>query len=299
MGIKKWKTALVTGGASGLGLELARQCAALGLDVVLVGRNEDALVEAAATLECELGVTSYVIVQDLSEEGAAAKVAARTRELGLTIDVLVNNAGFGYDATFVESDPARQRSLILTNNLALVELCLEFAPGMSERKCGGILNVASVAGFLPGPSMATYYASKAFVQSFSQSIHVELRRRGVHVTALCPGPVRTDFWERADAGHTPISRCALDAPFVASVGFEAFTRNKALCVPGAFAKAIVLATRVAPRACMAKTAALLQRPRKEKKRPFSHKPACGMKSRKGVSAGFGGKRREKKRAQAF
>ena len=266
MGIKKWKTALVTGGASGLGWELARQCAALGLDVVLVGRNEEALVEAAATLEAELDVTAYAIVQDLSEEGAAAKVASRVRELGLTVDVLVNNAGFGYDANFVDSDPARQRSLILTNNLALVELCLEFAPDMSERKRGGILNVASVAGFLPGPAMATYYASKAFVQSFSQSIHVELRRRGVHVTALCPGPVRTGFWDAADAGHTPISRCALDAPFVASAGVEALVRKRALCVRGAFSKAVVFATRVAPRSCMAKTAALLQRPKKRKRR---------------------------------
>lgn len=108
----------------------------------------------------------------------------------------------------------------------------EFAPDMAERKCGGILNVASVAGFMPGPGMATYYASKAFVQSFSQAIHVELRRAGVHVSTMCPGPVRTAFWENADAAHTPISRIALDAPFVASEGFNALCRNKALCIPG-------------------------------------------------------------------
>lgn len=265
MGIKKWKTALVTGGGCGLGWELACQCAALGLDVVLVGRDEGKVVEAAGRLEYELGVTAYAIVQDLTEAGAAAKVASRVRELGLTIDVLVNNAGFGYDASFVESDPARQRDLILVNNLALVEMCLEFAPDMSARKSGGILNVASVAGFLPGPSMATYYASKAFVQSFTQSIHYELRRRGVHVSALCPGPVRTAFWENADAGHTLISRCAIDAPYVASVGFEALVRNQAVCVPGMLAKSIVFATRIAPRSCLAKTAALLQRPNRRAK----------------------------------
>lgn len=146
--------------------------------------------------------------------------------MGLAVDVLVNNAGFGYDARFAESDMARQRELILTNDLALVELVGEFAPDMAERKCGGILNVASVAGFMPGPDMATYYASKAFVQSFSQAIHVELRRAGVHVSTLCPGPVRTAFWENADAAHTPISRIALDAPFVASEGFNALCRNK-------------------------------------------------------------------------
>ena len=112
--------------------------------------------------------------------------------------------------------------------------------------------------------MATYYASKAFVQSFSQAIHVELRRAGVHVSTLCPGPVRTAFWENADAAHTPISRIALDAPFVASEGFNALCRNKALCVPGALAKTIVFATRLAPRGFVARTAAALQRPRKKK-----------------------------------
>ena len=257
MGTKDWKTALVTGGAGGLGFELARQCAASGMDVVLVGRNEERLVGAAAQLEFEHDITAHVIVCDLAKVGAAAKVSARVREMGLVVDVLVNNAGFGYDARFVESDMARQRGLILTNDLALVELVGEFAPGMAERKCGGILNV-------PGPDMATYYASKAFVQSFSQAIHVELRRAGVHVSTLCPGPVRTAFWENADAAHTPISRIALDAPFVASEGFNALCRNKALCIPGALAKTIVFATRLAPRGFVARTAAALQRPRKKK-----------------------------------
>lgn len=264
MGTKDWKTALITGGAGGLGFELARQCAARGVDVVLVGRNEERLVEAAAQLEFEHNIKAHVIVCDLAKVGAAAKVSARVREMGLVVDVLVNNAGFGYDARFAESDMARQRELILTNDLALVELVGEFAPDMAERKCGGILNVASVAGFMPGPDMATYYASKAFVQSFSQAIHVELRRAGVHVSALCPGPVRTAFWENADAAHTPISRIALDAPFVASEGFNALCRNKALCIPGALAKTIVFATRFAPRGFVARTAAALQRPRKKK-----------------------------------
>ena len=246
MGVKDWKTALVTGGAGGLGFELARQCAASGMDVVLVGRNEERLVGAAAQLEFEHNITAHVIVCDLAKVGAVAEVSARVREMGLAVDM------------------ARQRELILTNDLALVELVGEFAPGMAERKCGGILNVASVAGFMPGPGMATYYASKAFVQSFSQAIHVELRRVGVHVSALCPGPVRTAFWENADAAHTPISRVALDAPFVASEGFNALCRNKALCVPGALAKTIVFATRLAPRGFVARTAAALQRPRKKK-----------------------------------
>ena len=122
MGTKDWKTALVTGGAGGLGFELARQCAARGMDVVLVGRNEERLVGAAAQLEFEHNIKAHVIVCDLAKMGAAAKVSARVREMGLVVDVLVNNAGFGYDARFVESDMARQRELILTNDLALVEL---------------------------------------------------------------------------------------------------------------------------------------------------------------------------------
>ena len=193
MGTKDWKTALVTGGVGGLGFELARQCAARGMDVALVGRNEERLVEAAAQLEFEHNIKAHVIVCDLAKVGAAAKGSARVREMGLVVDVLVNNAGFGYDARFVESDMARQRDLILTNDLALVELVGEFAPDMAERKCGGILNVASVAGFMPGPDMATYYASKAFVQSFSQAIHVELRRAG----GKCRCSSHPDFADRA------------------------------------------------------------------------------------------------------
>ena len=217
MGTKDWKTALVTGGAGGLGFELARQCAARGMDVVLVGRNEERLVEAAAQLEFEHNIKAHVIVCDLAKVGAAAKVFARVREMGLVVDVLVNNAGFGYDARFVESDMARQRELILTNDLALVELVGEFAPDMAERKCGGILNVASVAGFMPGPDMATYYASKAFVQSFSQAIHVELRRAGVHEARCARDPCARRFGEKMPMQLTPpISRIALDAPFVAS-----------------------------------------------------------------------------------
>lgn len=127
MGTKDWKTALVTGGAGGLGFELARQCAARGMDVVLVGRNEKRLVEAAAQLEFEHNIKAHVIVCDLAKVGAAAKVSASVREMGLVVDVLVNNAGFGYDARFAESNMARQRELILTNDLALVELVGEFA----------------------------------------------------------------------------------------------------------------------------------------------------------------------------
>ena len=278
------RVAIVTGASRGIGAAIAQRLALEGYSVVL-NYASDGSTEAACALCAELSDFAdteaqeslaleveqaaepqrFIAVQaDVSRFDEAKRLINEVKQQFGRIDVLVNNAGFGYDARFVESDMARQRELILTNDLALVELVGEFAPDMAERKCGGILNVASVAGFMPGPDMATYYASKAFVQSFSQAIHVELRRAGVHVSTLCPGPVRTAFWENADAAHTPISRIALDAPFVASEGFNALCRNKALCVPGALAKTIVFATRLAPRGFVARTAAALQRPRKKK-----------------------------------
>lgn len=261
MGERRFETALVTGGASGIGWELARLFARDGADVALVGRNEGRLIEAAARLEYDFGVTAHAVVRDLSEPGAAACVANAVRERGLRIDALVNNAGFGYDAPFAQSDAARQRALVQTNDVALMELCLEFAPAMAKRGSGAILNVASIAGFMPGPFMATYYASKAFVQSFSLAIHEELAPFGVHVTALCPGPVGTNFWVAADAGHTALARLTLPASAVASAGYRALLRNKALCVPGALPKATVFASRLLPRVVLAKAAAALQKPR--------------------------------------
>ena len=159
----------------------------------------------------------------------------------------MNNAGFGYDAPFAESSLERQRALVQTNDMALMEFCHAFAPGMAERGHGGILNVASVAGFVPGPYMSTYYASKAFVQSFSSALHMELRPYGVHVTALCPGPVRTPFWDNADAGGTALARMTISAPRVARAAIRALGCNRLLCCPGVLAKVIVFGSRLVPR----------------------------------------------------
>lgn len=146
--------------------------------------------------------------------------------------------------------------------MALMELCHAFAPGMVARGHGGILNVASVAGFVPGPYMSTYYASKAFVQLFSSALHMELRPRGVHVTALCPGPVRTPFWDNADAGGTALARMTISAPRVARAALRALGCNRLLCCPGVLAKFIVFGSRFVPRTWAAAAAAALQKPGK-------------------------------------
>ncbi len=252
---------LITGATGGIGCELCREFSRSASSVILVGRNEGKLGELAASLANEFGVETRVFVADFADLEAAGKLAQQIRDAGLQIDVLVNNAGFGYDASFIESDWARQRELLQTNIMALVELCWEFAPDMAERGKGGILNVASVAGFMPGPYLSTYYASKAFVQSFTQSLHVELALLGVHVSALCPGPVRTPFWDNAGAGNTALAKMTIDASRVARSAVRALRANKAVCCPGALAKGIVFSSRLMPRCAIARIAARLQSPR--------------------------------------
>ena len=251
-------TALATGATGGLGFELARCFAEDGYDLVLVGRDEGKLEATAAALRDEFACEMQIIVQDLARPDAAERVVEEVRVRGIQVDALVNDAGFGYDARFAESDGARQHDLVQVNVAALTELCHAFAPAMAARGRGAILNVASVAGFLAGPGMSTYYASKAYVQSFTQALHIELLSSGVHVSALCPAPVRTPFWENAEAGHTALAHLALPPRFVARAGCLALRCNKTLCTPGLFAKLIVFATRLLPRSWIARIAWLLQ-----------------------------------------
>lgn len=254
------RTALVTGATGGLGREIARELARSGCALALSARNRERLEQQACDLRERYGIPVKCFPCDLSLPDAAGALAAAVRSAGLPVDVLVNNAGFGYDAPFVESDLGRQRALLQTNDVALMDLTREFAPAMRDRRCGWVLNVASVAGFLPGPYMATYYASKAFVQSFSIALRAELAPCGVHVTALCPGPVRTPFWDNADAGGTLLARMAIDAPKVAKAGVRALRSNRAICAPGLSAKAVVFGSRLLPRQAIARIAARLQKP---------------------------------------
>lgn len=253
--------ALVTGATGGIGrelcAELARECGTL----VIVGRSQEKLSELAKDLVERFDVDTHVFVADFAQPGAVDTLVAQVQAANLQVETLVNNAGFGYDAPFAESNLARQRALVQTNDMALMELCHAFAPDMVARGHGGILNVASVAGFVPGPYMSTYYASKAFVQSFSSALHMELRPHGVHVTALCPGPVRTPFWDNADAGGTALARLTISAPRVAKAALRALACNRLLCCPGILAKFIVFGSRFIPRTWAAAAAATLQKPK--------------------------------------
>ena len=254
--------ALVTGATGGIGRELCAQLACECGTLAIVGRNQEKLNELAKDLSERFDVSVRTFAADFAQPGAVDTLVAQVRAANLQVETLVNNAGFGYDAPFAQSDLARQQALVQTNDMALMELVHAFAPGMVERGHGGILNVASVAGFVPGPFMSTYYASKAFVQSFSSALHMELRPHGVHVTALCPGPVRTPFWDNADAGNTALARLTISAPRVAKAAVRALACNRLLCCPGMLAKFIVFGSRFIPRTWAAAAAAALQKPGK-------------------------------------
>ena len=253
--------ALVTGATGGIGRELCAQLARECGTLALVGRDRGKLEELAKDLVERFDVNTHVFVADFAQPGVVGVLVAQVRAANLQVETLVNNAGFGYDAPFAESSLEHQRALVRTNDMALMELCHAFAPGMAARGHGGILNVASVAGFVPGPYMSTYYASKAFVQSFSSALHMELRPHGVHVTALCPGPVRTPFWDNADAGGTALARMTISAPRVACAAIRALGCNRLLCCPGVLAKVIVFGSRFVPRTWAAAAAAKLQKPK--------------------------------------
>jgi short-subunit dehydrogenase len=223
-------TALITGASAGIGEELARIHAAQGGDLILVARREERLESLAAELRAEFSITVDVIASDLAQPGAAALLAEAVAAKGLVVDVLVNNAGFGGHGKFHDADLDREQRMIQLNITALTELTHLFLQGMVERGEGKVLNVGSTAGFLPGPLQAVYYASKAYVNSFSQAIANELEGSGVTVTVLCPGPVATEFQEAADLGGVRGFELAADARSVAQCGYKAMQKGQLLAV---------------------------------------------------------------------
>jgi short-subunit dehydrogenase len=242
--------ALVTGASAGLGVEFARQLSAKGHRLVLVARRKKRLDELAA----ELG-NARAVEMDLGQSGAAALLMADIARHGETVGVLVNNAGFGLAGRFAELESLRQREMIDLNCGALTELAHAVLPGMIERKAGGILNVASTAAFQPGPGMAVYFATKAFVLSFSEALHDEVKRHGVKVSCLCPGPTRTEF--RQVSGFDPkgpIGKVSADAASVVAAGLSGLARNKAVVVPGMTNKMIAQVHRFFPRALVRRAA---------------------------------------------
>ena len=239
-------TALVTGASAGLGVEFAKLCAAGGYDVVLVARSAPRLAELAAELTKAHGGKARPLVADLADPAAPAEIFAQLR--GTPLDLLINNAGFGVRGPFVETDWTKEMSLMQVNMVALAHLTKLFLPEMVRRRTGRILNVASTAAFVPGPFMAVYYASKAFVLSFSEALSNEVEGSGVSVTALSPGPTRTEFAQAAGITDSSLFHGpTMGAAEVARVGFDAMMAGKSSVIAGARNRWMMRGTRLVPR----------------------------------------------------
>ncbi len=255
-------TALITGASAGLGEGFARSLAAEGHDLILTARRADRLKTLAAELRAAHGVTVTIFAADLGQPEAPAKLLADIAAAGLTIDTLINNAGFGARGGVAELDGAVQLGMIDLNCRALVALAQGVLPQMIARGSGGILNLASVASFQPGPWMAVYYASKAFVLSFSEALHEEVKDKGVRVAALCPGPTRTEFADVAGLGETPLfTRLASDPDAVVRDGLAALRANQAVKVSGVMNLMMTEGIRFTPRALARRIAGSLQKAR--------------------------------------
>jgi uncharacterized protein len=242
------RTALVTGASAGIGKELSFLFAKDGHDVVLVARSEPALKELKKELEETHGVKAHVVAADLVDPGAPRAIHAATQ--GLTIDFLVNNAGFGSNGAFLDLDLDREASMIEVNVTALTKLTHLFARGMRERGFGRILNIASTAGFQPGPFMATYFATKAYVISFSEALAHELRGTGITVTCHCPGATATNFAGTAGNDKTKLfqSGSVASAKDVAAHAYEAMRAGEVLSVHGVMNWIMAAGLRITPRA---------------------------------------------------
>ena len=254
------KTALITGGSAGIGFELARQFAAHGHDLVLVARNTDQLEAAAGKIEGKYGVTVRTLAMDLADADAPQQLFDRLSADGVEIHYLINNAGFGLGGEFADTDIERELDMIQVNAASVVHLTKLFLPAMLKRRKGRIMNVASTAAFQPGPLHSIYYATKAFVLSFSEAIHEELRKTGVTVTALCPGPTRTEFFERAGTNKTRLfTQAAMaTAEDVAHFGYGAMMRGKSVAIPGIGNKLMIQAERFTPRVVVTRIARIVQ-----------------------------------------
>lgn len=252
---------LVTGASSGIGASLARVFAAHDHEVAIVARREQQLNAVAQAIASAGRKKPHVIAIDLTRSDSPARIAHELLARGLEPAIVVNNAGFGLYGPAAELDRGQQLEMIDVNVRTLTDLSLRWIDSLIRHK-GGLLNVASVAGFLPGPGMAVYYATKAYVLSFTESLHRELQPKGVRVTALCPGPVRTEFQRRAGMGERLPRWLAHSADKVAEEGYAAFVQGRALVIPGLGNKFVVSLPRLLPRTV---TAGLVER--SQRRRP--------------------------------
>ena len=247
---------VITGASAGLGVDFARQLAAKGHRLVLVARRKDRL-EALAE---ELG-NARALALDLTAPDAAKRLMADLAEHGEQVGTLVNNAGFGLWGPFVSQEPDRLRKMVDLNVGTLTDLCRAVAPGMVERKSGAILNVASTAAFQAGPNMAVYFATKAYVLSLTEALHQELKPHGIKVTALCPGPTRTEFGEVAGFGNRlgkAFERMSMRSDEVVAKGLKALDSNRAILVTGAMNKLGAGAVRFLPRSWVRRVTAAIK-----------------------------------------
>lgn len=247
MSLRHKGTALITGASSGIGLELARVFAQHGYDLVITARSESRLQEVASELQSKHKVAVRVLAADLTQPHAPQQIIDELQRDGITIDVLVNNAGFATYGLFSQTDRDMELQLLQVNITALTHLTKLFLPQMQQRRHGKILNVASTAAFQPGPLMAVYYASKAYVLSFSQAIGEELRGSGISVSCLCPGPTTSGFQERAAMQKSKLmSGTMMDARTVALEGYRGLIRKQPVIIPGAHNRGFVLLAKLLP-----------------------------------------------------
>ena len=253
-------TTLITGASSGIGEAFARKLASLGRNVFLVARSEEKLIALCNELGRTNSVRAQYLPLDLSEPDVPTKLFAETEKRGLTIDLLINNAGFGAMGDFAQLDLARQLNMIDLNIKTLVELTHRFLQPMRERKQGAIINVASTAGFQPVPFMATYGATKAFILSFSEALWEENRPHGVHVMALCPGVTETNFFEASRMEQPPM-RVAQSPEDVVEAALRGLSRKKGFVISGWTNFFMVEAERLVPRSLVVRLAGRVLRPK--------------------------------------
>jgi uncharacterized protein len=256
--------ALITGGSVGIGAALADVFAGHGHDLILVSRNRQKLEARGRAIQQQFGVDVVCLPEDLTDPDGPRRLHHAVTSRDLDVDHLVNNAGVGLYGKFATTDLDAELKMIQLNVTSVVDLTKRFLPSMIARRGGRVLNVASTAAFVPGPWMSVYYATKAFLLSFSQAIDYELKANGITVTTLCPGPTESEFKVRAGSQRSRLFEAfVMDAPRVARVGYDAMMKGKAVAIPGVRNKLIPVAARLAPRPLIAELSHRAARPTEE------------------------------------
>lgn len=255
------KNVLITGASSGIGYEFALVFAQAGYNLILVSRNDIALQELKERVERNFGINAYVVATDLSKEVEIHELYKWVNDSNISIHILINNAGFGEFGEFTSFEWMKQKELIQVNITALTELTHKFLPEMIEKGEGYVLNVASLGSFQPGPYISTYYASKAYVLSFTEALSVELKGTGVSIMALCPGPTKTPFFDRAGLKRRNIFRHLVNASpkKVAEYGYHMLMKRKVVAVHGVMNKMAVIVTKMLPRSWVRYFVSIIQK----------------------------------------